>query len=169
VDDELGLAALTFQRHHRQAGGVGGDRRAVVAPDQVQAQVQSRGGAGRGEDLPIVDVEHVRVDLDRRVLLGEGRRGHPVRGRAQAVEQTGLGEGEGATADRRDPGPRGGRGAKRGQDFGRDRRQGRPAGHDDRVRFGERVQGPRRVDTEQSGVPPLIWMIKKFSRFVAVS
>ena len=60
VHDELRLPALPFQRHHRQPGGVGGDRGAVVAADQVQAQVQAGGGARRGEDLAVVDVEDVR-------------------------------------------------------------------------------------------------------------
>ena len=45
VDDELGLAALAFQRQHGQPGGVGGDGRAVVAADQVPAEVQPCGGS----------------------------------------------------------------------------------------------------------------------------
>ena len=61
--DELGLAAGPVRRHDQAAGDGVGDRRAVVAADQVQAQVDRRGLAGRGEHAAVVDVEHVRVDL----------------------------------------------------------------------------------------------------------
>ncbi|HEY4004297.1 MAG TPA: hypothetical protein VGM60_03795 [Pseudonocardia sp.] len=43
----------------------------VVAADDVQAQVGAGGFARRGEHPPLVEVEHVRIDRDRRVPVGE--------------------------------------------------------------------------------------------------
>src|ERR1017187_753290 len=65
--DELGLASGAVKRGDGNAGGIGCDGGSVVAPDQVEAKVQSRGGSGRGQDGAVVDVEHVRLDLHRRV------------------------------------------------------------------------------------------------------
>src|SRR6185437_1501706 len=65
------------------------------------------GDAGRGGDVPVLDEDRVRVDLDGRVLVPQGRALRPVGGRAPAVEQAGLGEEEGAGANRGDTaGPR---------------------------------------------------------------
>jgi hypothetical protein len=65
----------------------------------VQAQVQSRGRAGRGEQLPVVYVQHIGPDVDSREHLGKPVRRGPVRSRGQAVQQTGGGQGEGTAAD----------------------------------------------------------------------
>ena len=61
----------------------------------------------RRQDAALVDVEHVRVDLDRRVPRGERGGVVPVRRRAPAVEHAGGGEHERAGADRDDPRRRG--------------------------------------------------------------
>jgi hypothetical protein len=94
VGDELGLAAFSFQRHHRHAGRVGGDCRAVVAADHVQAHVEAGRRARRGEELAVVDVEHVRVDCHTRVAGRQLGGGHPVGGRTQPVEKAGRREDE---------------------------------------------------------------------------
>ena len=48
-----------------------GDVRAVVLADDVEAEVDSGGCAGRGQDLAVVDVQHVGIDLDPGVGPGE--------------------------------------------------------------------------------------------------
>jgi transcriptional regulator GlxA family with amidase domain len=84
VGDELSLATVALQRHDDVAGGVGGDRRAVVTPDQVQTEVQPGGDAGGGEELAVVHEQHAGIDLDARMapgqLLGEAPVGDNDRG-----------------------------------------------------------------------------------------
>lgn len=151
--DELGLPALAFERHHGQPRRVGRHRRAQIAADQMQAQIEARGGAGRGEQLPVVDVEHGRVHVDGRVELGEQRGGGPVRGGPVAVEQAGGGEHEGARADGGDPGAPGGGLPYGVEDVVRDSgcRVG-AARQDDRVRLGQRVQTPGSPQCERPRV-----------------
>ncbi|EXU67334.1 hypothetical protein Z951_15795 [Streptomyces sp. PRh5] len=60
--DVLALATGTVWRRDRESSrGVGGGR-AVVTADDVRAQVDPRGGAGRGENPAVVDVENIRID-----------------------------------------------------------------------------------------------------------
>ena len=61
---ELTLAALAMRRQHEPPRYVVGDRRTVVATHDVEAEIQARGAAGRGQprlllDLTLVDIEHV--------------------------------------------------------------------------------------------------------------
>src|SRR5258707_13268711 len=84
----------------QRVGGLG----AVVGPHDVQAQVDAGGGAGRGEDVAVVDEQLARVDMDGRVALGEGGRVHPVGGGGAPVEQSGGGQHEGPGAQADDPG-----------------------------------------------------------------
>lgn len=74
--------------------------RAVVGADQVQAQVDARGGPGAGGYIAQVDVERVGLDLDLREAGGEFGGHPPVGGRPPAVQQPRLCEHEGAGADR---------------------------------------------------------------------
>jgi hypothetical protein len=84
------------RRYDETAGDEVGDRRAVIAAYQVQAQVH-RGGLARGGEHPaVVDVEHIRVDLHEGVTGGELAGMRPVGGGAQSVEQAGGGQHEGA-------------------------------------------------------------------------
>ena len=85
------------------AGGVGSGRGTVITAHHVQAQVQAGRGAGRGQDLAVVDVQHVRVDGHGRMTGGQLRGGSPVGRRAQPVQQAGGGQGERADADGGDP------------------------------------------------------------------
>ena len=61
------------------------------------------GDAGRRPDVAVAHEDRVGVDLDVGVAARELGAGGPVRRRAAAVEQAGLGEQEGAGADRGDP------------------------------------------------------------------
>lgn len=151
VDDELGLAALPFERHHRQPGRVRRDGRAMVPADHVQAHVEGRGRARRGEELAVVDVEHVRIDRHGGVQGRQVPGRDPVGGRAQPVQQAGGGEDEGSDTDRGDPGAvRGGR----AQRLGHPRRERGGGvlgpGQDDRVRLGQRLQAVGGAQREQA-------------------
>ena len=52
----MGVATLAVGRHHAVPGDARGGLGAVVAPNQVQAQVETRGHAGAREDGSLVDV-----------------------------------------------------------------------------------------------------------------
>jgi hypothetical protein len=62
-----------------------GDRCAVVEPHQVQAQVDPGGGPGRGEDVALVDEQHVGVDGRARAALDQQLRGLGMHGSQSAV------------------------------------------------------------------------------------
>ena len=102
--DELGLAAVAVRRHDAAPGDAVGDVGAVVAADDVQAQVDAGGGAGRGEHVAVVDEEHVGVD-GRPRGSGAGSRSACVQCvvARPAVEQPGRGQHVGAGADGHDP------------------------------------------------------------------
>lgn len=150
MGDELRLPAVARGRHDSDAGGVGGDRGAVVEADEVEAEVEPGRRAGARQQLAVVDVEDVRVDRDRRVPPGQLLGPEPVGRRPQPVEQPRLGEREGADADRGDPRPPPCRRSQR-REHRRRRRRERilDPGHDDRVRLRERVEPMRRADREQ--------------------
>ena len=75
----------------------------VVAGHEVQAHVQPGRGASRGDDLPLVHKQNVRIDRDRGVKACEVVGRQPMGCRAPPVEQAREGEDEGARADRGDP------------------------------------------------------------------
>jgi len=58
----------------------------MVAADDVQAQVQAGRDACAGEDLTLIDVQHVSLHSDPRVLRREQVRSRPMGGGGQAVE-----------------------------------------------------------------------------------
>lgn len=84
------------------AGEPKGRLRTVTGAHDVQAAVQPGGDAGRGDDVTVVDIEHVGVDGDvgvkRLELIGIG----PMRGRLASRQQPGGGNGEGAEAQAHD-------------------------------------------------------------------
>jgi hypothetical protein len=82
--------------------GVGG---AVVGPDQMQAEVDARGGAGAGGHVAQVDVEGVGLDQHLRSTGGQLGGHPPVGGGPAAVEQSRLGQQEGAGAEGDDARP----------------------------------------------------------------
>ncbi|EGJ76612.1 putative AraC family transcription regulator [Streptomyces sp. Tu6071] len=117
--DELRLPALAVGRYDGVPGDVRRDGRAVVAPYDVEAQVDPGGDARRGEHVPVVDEEDVRVDGDAREEALEVARRTPVRGGRAAVEEPGGGEHETARADRHES-RTGAYPAERGGEFGRE-------------------------------------------------
>ena len=101
--DVLGLAALAVRRDDDPARDRGGQRGAVVAAQDVQAEVEAGGDARAGQHLALVDVEHAGLDVDARVAGGEVGGIAPVGGGAVAVEHAGGGQRERAGADRDHP------------------------------------------------------------------
>lgn len=99
----LGLAAAAVGGRDQTPGRVVGRGHSEVAAQDVQAQVDAGGGAGRGEHAALVDEQHVLVDLDERVPGHECPRVVPVRRGALAVEQARGGEREGARRDGGEP------------------------------------------------------------------
>ena len=144
--DVLRLPAVAVRRDDVPARDRGRRVGAAVPADDVQAEVEAGGQPGGREDVAVVDVEDVGVDLDRRELprelVGEG----PVRRRAPAVEQAGVGEDERARADRhhaRAPGVGGGERVERGALPGDTVR--RASAGDDEVGVLERLEARRDV------------------------
>ena len=68
--DILRLAARALRGHDHAAGHGGGNGRSVVLAYDVQREVDSGGGSGGGEDLPIIDEEHAGIDLHPGVTRG---------------------------------------------------------------------------------------------------
>ena len=101
--DELRLPAAAVGRHDQSPRDPVGGRGAEVTAYEVDAEVEGRRLAGRGEHVPLVDVEHVGSYVDLRVAAGQVVGVHPVRGRGATVEQPGRRQHEGAGAQRRDP------------------------------------------------------------------
>ena len=101
--DELRLPAAAVGRDHQPPGDCVGGRGAEVTAYEMEAQVERRRLAGRGEHVALVDVEDVGAHVDLRVAAGQVVGVHPVRGRDPAVEQAGRGQHEGAGAERGDP------------------------------------------------------------------
>ncbi len=102
--NELSLSARAMRGHHQAACQRVGHRGTMVGPHEMQTEVQAGRLAGRGQDVTLVGVEHVRVDAYRWIPIMQQRRVRPMRGRAPAVEQTSLSEHESACAQRGHPG-----------------------------------------------------------------
>ena len=100
VVDVLSLAAVTMWRHDARPRHPVGHVHAVVAADDVEAQVDPGCRPGGREHVAVVDVEHVRVEADARVAGTERRGVAPVRRRRPPVEQPGVGEDVDRRADR---------------------------------------------------------------------
>ena len=117
------------------------ERGAVVAAEDVQAEVEARGDAGRGQHVALVDVEHVGLDAHARVAGGEVGGVAPVGGRAAAVEHAGGGQRERAGADRDHARAAGVRGAQRVEHrLGGHAQVGREARDEHRVGVDERLE-----------------------------
>jgi len=87
------------------------------------------------------------------MALREHRGSEPVRGRAAAIEQSGGGENERASADGGNAGAVGGGVPQCVDDVGRDCGGGVGAARqDNRVRIAECFQSPGRLEGERSGV-----------------
>lgn len=91
-------------REDEPPGHRGGDLRAVIAPHEVQPQIERGRTPRRGQYVTLVDEQHVRLQehlrMQRTELLGPP----PVRRGPPLVEQPGLGERERPGAEGGDPG-----------------------------------------------------------------
>src|SRR5690349_7636996 len=83
----LRLAAGSPGRRHQRPRSCVSGGGTVVDADEVQAQVDAGGHAGRREDVAVVDVYPVRLDVDARVLPAEPVRYLPVGSRGSSVEE----------------------------------------------------------------------------------
>src|SRR5437899_12156226 len=98
--DELRLPPLTLWRSHEAAGPCVGSCGAEVTPDEVEAQVDTRGYTSRREDVAVVDEEAVGQHVDLGVAVLELSGPPPVGGGGTVVEDTSRGEGKSGSADR---------------------------------------------------------------------
>jgi hypothetical protein len=99
----LRLTAAAVGGGDQAPGRVVGGGHPEVAAQNVQAQVDARGGAGRRQHTALVDEQDVLVDLDERMLRRERPRVVPVGRGTLAVEQARGGEREGARRDGGEP------------------------------------------------------------------
>lgn len=96
----LGLAAVAMCRDHESLSDVVCDRRAEIAPHQVQEHVESCGRARTRQNLAFVHIERIRNDSDARESRGQLVDVPPVGRGAPAVEDAGFSEDEYARTDR---------------------------------------------------------------------
>ena len=88
---------------HHAPRDLGRDLLAVVAANQVHAQVDPGGDADAGHHRLIGDVEHIGVKAHRRVAGAQLGGVSPRRGRPSPVQQSCCGQRERAGANRHDP------------------------------------------------------------------
>src|SRR5437899_11434332 len=98
--DELRLPSLTLWRSHEAAGPCVGSCGAEVTPDEVEAQVDTRGYASRREDVVVIAEEAVGQHVDLGIAVLELSGPPPMGGSGTVVEDTSRSEGESAGADR---------------------------------------------------------------------
>ncbi len=100
---ELRLAALTMRRNDQPARYLIRYLRTIVASNQMQAEVESRGAAGGGENAALIYVKNIRIDtnLGKSALQRLGIA--PVSGRAPAIEQSGCRKHECTRTDGQNP------------------------------------------------------------------
>ncbi len=100
--DVLGLSPITPWRHNAEAGRAVGDLAAVIATNEVQAQIDAGGGTRRGEHIAVVHEQHVRIDLHPGEHPLEAVGLKPMGGGRAAVEQARGGQEVRGCADRHD-------------------------------------------------------------------
>ncbi|GAC53721.1 hypothetical protein GOAMI_22_00940 [Gordonia amicalis NBRC 100051 = JCM 11271] len=97
---ELALSTRPTHVEDEPAGDQLGEFGAVVLFENREGEVDARGDTGRRPHVVrAADEQGVGVDPHGRIPLGEELAHRPVRSRASAVEQPGLGGEEGAVAD----------------------------------------------------------------------
>lgn len=102
--NELGLPALAMWRNNQMSCHAIGNFASQLLSQHVQAAVDGRCSAGRGQDLAVLEVEDIGVQADARVALGEILGKGPVGRCCTPVQQAGLGEDIGAEAEADHPG-----------------------------------------------------------------
>ena len=73
VVDVLTLTPVPLRRHHHPPGDHVGDRTAEFAAHEVQAGVDAGGGACAGDQVSVIDEQHIAVHPGRRIRAGPGR------------------------------------------------------------------------------------------------
>ncbi len=90
--EKLYLTPVPVRRYDESPCHLVGNCSTIVAPNQVQTQIEPCGTPCRRENLTFVDVEHVGIDAHPGKSVPQRRRVAPVRSRPFAVEQSGGGE-----------------------------------------------------------------------------
>src|SRR5262245_40548430 len=95
-DTELRLATGPFEEHHELSGHAQSDLASKVLLDERESEIHPSRDTGRGVDAPVTHEDRVGIDRHVGILLRKLSAGAPVRCRAPAIEEPGLGEEEGA-------------------------------------------------------------------------
>ncbi len=136
-----------MRRHHQPPRNFVGNFRAVIAAHNVQTKIDSRGASRRSQNIPFVDIQHIRLDANLGKTRDQAFGVTPVRRSSLAVEQTRGGEHEDAGANGDQPRALGMRQSKRAYQGLRRRFIGvPPSGDDDGPGVLQRAQTPPRLD-----------------------
>jgi hypothetical protein len=92
----LSLSSIPLRWYHHAAGENVSHFCSIIQAHQMEAKVDSDRRARRGEDLTLIYVKHAGIDLDGREPVRERFGVHSMGGSAPAVEQTRMGQDEGA-------------------------------------------------------------------------
>ena len=139
--DELGLATLPVGRHHQPPGQLVGNLAAVMLANQIEAAVQAGGGASRGDEPVVVDVEGIGIEPHPGEALDELLFKFPMGGGTAPVQQAGVGQHIGAETEPHDlgsPDPGGNQGIEQG--LGGALGRIAPEGDDDDIRLQQTLQ-----------------------------
>jgi hypothetical protein len=98
LGDKLRLAALAVRRNNHPPGDLVGREAAETLADDVQAAVERRRGARRGDDPLVIDVQGVDIQPHLRKPALKILLKLPVGRRAPAVQQPGVAEDKRAEA-----------------------------------------------------------------------
>lgn len=106
LSSELGAELRLITRAPEEDDEMAGDGErgvpAVVFLDQGEREIDACGDSGRGGDLPVADEDRIRIDVHVRIRTSQVGAERPVRRRATAVQQPGLGQQQRAAAHRHD-------------------------------------------------------------------
>ena len=93
---ELRLTARPLHEHDHVAGDIERDPSVMLNFDQRQGQIHPGGDTGRGEDISIPDKDRVALDVNIRIAGSQRFTVVPMCHGAPTVENSGLGQQEGA-------------------------------------------------------------------------
>jgi hypothetical protein len=85
----LRLPTVAVRRNHHVPGHRGSNRGAVLAAQEIEAEVDTRSGACAGHHLTFIDIEHIGIHLDCREPTSDFGSPPPVCGRPLAIKQPG--------------------------------------------------------------------------------
>ncbi len=141
-----------MRRDHQPARDIVRRLRAAHLAQHMQAAVEAGGGAGRGQHVAVVDIEHIGIEPHARKAAREVVRPCPVGRRRPVVEHAGGSQHERAEAQPDQLGAACMGGAQCvEQGGGWHLVRIAPARHDDRVRIGECFESMRDGDREAGG------------------